>query len=64
MNAVYNAHDRWRVAPREIEDNETLISIEDNDLTTGNENIKRIENRESDMLVFVNEEPVDVWYEH
>lgn len=63
MNAVYNAHDRWRVAPREIEDNETLISIEDNDLTTGNENIKRIENRESDMLVFVNEEPVDVWYE-
>ena len=54
MNAVYNAHDRWRVVPREIEDNETLISIEDNDLTIGNENNEVVENRESDMLIFVN----------
>ena len=54
MNAVYNAHDRWRVVPREIEDNETIISIVKKEV---------VENRENDMLVFVNAEPVDVLYE-
>ena len=36
MNAVLYTHDRWRVVPREIKDNETLISIEDNEVVYGN----------------------------
>ena len=54
MNAICDVPDRWRVAPREIEDNETIISIVKNE---------GVENWENDMLVFVNAEPVDVWYE-
>ena len=54
MNAICDVPDRWRVAPREIEDNETIISIVKKEV---------VENRENDMLVFVNAEPVDVLYE-
>lgn len=36
MSAVLDTHDRWRVVPQEIKGNETLISIEDNEVIYGN----------------------------
>ena len=55
MNAVLDAHDRWRVVPREIEDNETLISIEDNEVIYGNK--KEEAEQEEDITLSLQDDP-------
>lgn len=55
MSAVLDTHDRWRVVPQEIKGNETLISIEDNEVVYGNK--KEEAEQEEDITLCLQNDP-------